>query len=55
MAKVAATHSIRVGEKVYHNNDKCNERNNIETRYLAKGFGGKDLCKHCKKLNEDGK
>ena len=40
---------------VYHNNDKCTEGNNIESYYLVQGTGGRPLCKHCERLNKEGK
>lgn len=38
---------------VYHNNNNCTERNNIEDDNLKQGDGGRKLCKHCKRLNQD--
>jgi hypothetical protein len=52
--KVNPTYSIEFSE-VYHNNNKCTERNNIESRNVKQGTGGKRLCSHCKRLNEEGK
>ena len=40
---------------VYHNNNKCTERNNIERRNVKQGTGGKQLCDHCRRLNYEGK
>jgi hypothetical protein len=37
--------------KVYHNNDKCTERNNIEKSNIGQGKGGLLICSKCKKLN----
>lgn len=52
MAKVAAFHSKRESDrKVYHNNDKCTEGNNIETYNKVAGTGGRPLCNHCSKLS----
>jgi len=53
MTKVNPTHSI--DSDVYHNNNKCTERNNIEPKNLRQGTGGKRLCSHCKRLNSEGK
>lgn len=53
MAKVADTNSIK--QDVYHNNNKCTERNNIEAVNLRQGNAGKKLCLHCAKLNQEGK
>ena len=50
MARVAPIHSAN--EPVYHNNDKCTERNNIEARNRLSGDGGKRLCEHCERLNK---
>ena len=55
MTKVPAFHSTRQGETKHHDNDKCTEGNNIETHYWASGTGGKPLCAHCTKLDEEGK
>ena len=49
--KVSPTHSQKPGTSVYHNNNKCTERNNIERKNVKKGTGGLRLCYHCKKLN----
>lgn len=38
--------------KVYHNNNKCTERNNIEKYNILQGTGDKELCKRCEKLNQ---
>ena len=53
MPKVSPTHSSE--RDVYHDNSACTERNNIETRYLQQGSGGKRLCEHCASLNREGK
>jgi hypothetical protein len=50
MPKVAAFHSIRPGTKVYHDNNKCTEGNNIESHYRKAGTGNHSQCDHCKKL-----
>lgn len=51
MAKVAAFHSkLTTDKNVYHNNDKCTEGNNIETRNKVAGTGGRPLCTHCARL-----
>ncbi len=52
MAKVAATNAK--DSDVYHNNDKCTERNNIEARNLQQGTDGKRLCKTCADYNARG-
>jgi hypothetical protein len=53
--KVAPTYSAERGRDRYHNNDKCTERNNIETYNLRQGTDGRQLCHHCAKLNAEGK
>jgi phenylacetate-coenzyme A ligase PaaK-like adenylate-forming protein len=55
MTKVAPFHSKRVGETRHHDNNKCTEGNNIESYNRASGTGGKPLCAHCQKLDEEGK
>jgi hypothetical protein len=39
----------------YHNNDKCKERNNIETENIMHGTGGYSLCISCKRLHYEKK
>jgi hypothetical protein len=52
MAKVAPFHSKRTQDRnVYHNNDKCMEGNNIETRNRVSGTGGRPLCNRCSQLS----
>lgn len=56
MAKVAPTYSAKnTDRKVYHNNDKCTERNNIEKENVRQGTDNRPLCEHCAKLNSEGK
>ncbi len=56
MPQVSPTHSVKdTARKVYHNNSACTERNNIETRYLRQGTGGRPLCEHCARNNAQGK
>ncbi len=50
MAKVKPTHSKK--SNVYHDNNKCTERNNIEKENLQKGTGGNRKCNHCNNLNK---
>ncbi len=50
MAKKSPWHAI--GSEVYHNNTKCTEGNNIESKNQRAGEGGKRLCRHCKELNK---
>ena len=53
MAKVAPFHSNNpnLTRKVYHDNNKCTEGNNIEKKYLAKGTAGRPKCEKCKSLS----
>jgi hypothetical protein len=53
--KTSATYSRKRGTRVYHNNDKCTERNNIENKYKASGTNGRRLCQHCHALNQKGR
>lgn len=55
MSKVAAFHSKRPGETVYHNNDRCTTGNNIESYNLTQGDGNLKLCADCADLNAAGK
>ncbi len=49
---VKAIHSKKE-MKVYHNNNKCTERNNIEKENIVQGEGGLKICSKCKKLNSN--
>ena len=40
-------------KKVYHNNSKCTEGNNIEKSNKIHKVGGACLCEHCKRLNRN--
>ncbi len=53
MPKVTAMHSVK--QRVHHNNSRCTERNNIERENIRPGTGGKPLCQHCRRLNDEGK
>jgi len=44
-------HSKLKGTKVHHNNPKCTLGNNIETRNIKGGTGGKRLCGQCRGRN----
>lgn len=56
MSKVAPTYSVKpYAPQVYHDNDKCTERNNIERENVRSGTGGRPLCQHCAALNRSGK
>jgi hypothetical protein len=52
MAKVPPFHSKRESDrKVYHDNDRCTEGNNIETYNRVSGTGGRPRCEHCERLS----
>lgn len=53
MSKTAAFHSTNpnLTKKVYHDNNKCTEGNNIESYYLAQGTAGRPKCEHCQHLS----
>lgn len=53
--RVIPFHSKRKDIKVYHNNNRCTEGNNIEPWNYKRGTGGRRLCERCKKLNKEGK
>ena len=56
MPTVAATHSIKAdAPRVYHNNSRCAERNNIEAGDRRQGTGGWPVCLHCSSLKSQGK
>lgn len=51
MAKVAPFHSKKqTARKVYHDNDKCTEGNNIEKENKVSGTGNRPRCEHCTRL-----
>ena len=51
MAKVPPFHSKGASDrKVYHDNDKCTEGNNIETYKRVSGTGGYPKCEQCARL-----
>ena len=54
MTKVAAFYRDRVGED-YHDNDKCGPGSEIPKADRKTGTGNKPHCKHCAKLNSEGK
>lgn len=54
--KMDSVYSVKeTDRKVYHDNDKCTEWNNIEKRNLRSGTDGRPLCDHCARLNREGK
>lgn len=51
MAKVSPFYSAKeTDRKVYHDNDKCTEGNNIEKQNVRQGTGGRPRCEHCSRL-----
>lgn len=48
MAKVSPWHSA-IGDR-YHDDDRCTEGNNIETKNRRSGTGGLKQCLRCKEL-----
>ncbi len=51
MGKVPAFHSkLDTDTKVYHDNDKCTEGNNIESKNRVSGTGNRPKCSHCTRL-----
>lgn len=51
MAKVPPFHSkLETARKVYHDNDRCTEGNNIETYNRVLGTGNRPRCEHCARL-----
>jgi hypothetical protein len=53
MAQVSPSFStLETDRRVYHNNDRCAERNSIEESNLVHGhIGGRPLCENCEQLN----
>ena len=54
MPRISPWHSTRPGETVHHDNTLCTEGNNIEKYYWKAGTGGRPLCKHCARLDQQG-
>ena len=51
MANIRPWHSSRDTDgKVYHDDTRCTEGNNIETRYRRDGTGGRPKCELCQRL-----
>lgn len=51
MSNTAAFHSTKPGILVYHDDTRCTEGNNVETRYWAYGTGGRTRrCHHCDQI-----
>jgi hypothetical protein len=44
-------HSVKPSApRVYHNDTRCTEGDNIEPYYRRNGTDGRPLCKHCARL-----
>lgn len=55
MPIVSPFHSVKPNtSNVHHNNSKCTEGNNIEKEYWRAGTGGRPLCAHCTKFQQQG-
>ena len=57
MSKVPPIYSAKpYAPQVYHDNNRCTERNNIEKENVRSGTGGsgRKLCDHCADLNRRG-
>ena len=53
MAKVSPIYSVKLTDRrVYHNNNNCNERNNIEKENIRNGTDNRPVCDHCDRLNQ---
>lgn len=51
MAKVSPIHSIKPNTpNVYHDDNQCNTRNNIEKENVRQGTGGRPLCQECARI-----
>ncbi len=56
MSQVAPFHTVKPNaNNVHHNNNKCEEGNNIEKQYWRSGTGGRPLCHRCAQLAAQGK
>ena len=52
MGKVPPIHSIKKTDRhVYHDDDQCTERNNIESDNRRSGTNGRPKCDRCKELS----
>ena len=50
--KTTPWHSVlETDRKVYHDETKCTEGNNIEPRNRRSGTGGRPKCEHCKEIS----
>ena len=52
MSKVAPIHSKKpYAPQVYHDDNQCTERNNIEKENIVQGTGGRQKCERCRELS----
>lgn len=51
IGKVDPWHSVKLTDRrVYHNNTRCTEGNNIESRNRRGGTDNRPICDHCARL-----
>jgi hypothetical protein len=56
MVRVAPIYSeLKTDRKVFHNNDRCHERNRIEPENVRQGTDSRPVCEHCDRLTREGK
>ena len=52
MAKVSPFHSkLKTVRRVYHDESRCTEGNNIEAKNKVSGTGGRPKCERCKEIS----
>ncbi|PKN82726.1 MAG: hypothetical protein CVU47_01820 [Chloroflexi bacterium HGW-Chloroflexi-9] len=51
LAKVAPFHSIHPAARVYHDEGRCTEGNNIEADYRRSGTAGRPKCQGCRDIS----
>jgi hypothetical protein len=52
MAKAPPWHSrLQTDRRVYHDETRCTEGNNIEPRNRVSGMGGRPKCEHCRRIS----
>lgn len=51
MGKVPPIYSAKETDRVYHADNQCTERNNIERENVRQGTGGRPKCKRCIELS----
>jgi hypothetical protein len=53
MTRRAPWHSERLGDLVYHDNERCAEGKGVPALYRGEGTGGRPLCKTCARLDAE--